>query len=134
MITVEDLKSYRYLAKEIKSLDVELLELRASATRATANLSGLPSGKGRPNDLSTPVARIMDLSKLVEAKRNELRLKREEIEQQIAVLPANERHVLRQYYLRGRTMISIAIEMNFSDRWVKKLHARGVKKFLDSSL
>lgn len=44
------------------------------------------------------------------------------------ILTDEERYILRQHYLKGRSFQSIALEMNFSEDWIKHKHQRILAK------
>lgn len=44
------------------------------------------------------------------------------------ILTDEEKHILRQHYLQGRSFQSIAFELNFSEDWIKHKHQRILAK------
>ena len=40
------------------------------------------------------------------------------------ILTDEERYILRQHYLKGRSFQSIAMELNYSEDWIKHKHQR----------
>lgn len=61
-----DLKNLYYLKKEIKEQQRRIAELEAAATKCTANISGMPSGKGVSDKVGQYAAQVVDLKALLD--------------------------------------------------------------------
>ena len=65
-MSVRDLKNLYYLKKEIKEQQRRIAELEAAATKCTANISGMPTGKGISDKVGKYAAQIADLKALLD--------------------------------------------------------------------
>ena len=65
-MSVRDLKNLYYLKKEIKEQQRRIAELEAAATKCTANISGMPTGKGISDKVGQYAAQIADLKALLD--------------------------------------------------------------------
>lgn len=65
-MTKKELSQLYYLKKEIKEQQRRIAELEAAATKCTANISGMPSGKGISDKLGQYAAQIADLRAILD--------------------------------------------------------------------
>lgn len=65
-MTKKELSQLYYLKKEIKEQQRRIAELEAAATKCTANISGMPSGKGISDKVGKYAARIADLKAILD--------------------------------------------------------------------
>ena len=65
-MSARDLKNLYYLKKEIKEQQRRIAELEAAATKCTANISGMPSGKGISDKVGQYAAQIADLRAILD--------------------------------------------------------------------
>ncbi len=65
-MTKKELSQLYYLKKEIKEQQRRIAELEAAATKCTANISGMPSGKGISDKVGKYAAQIADLKAILD--------------------------------------------------------------------
>ncbi len=65
-MTKKELSQLYYLKKEIKEQQRRIAELEAAATKCTANISGMPSGKGISDKVGQYAAQIADLKAILD--------------------------------------------------------------------
>ena len=65
-MTKKELSQLYYLKKEIKEQQRRIAELEAAATKCTANISGMPSGKGISDKVDKYAAQIADLKAILD--------------------------------------------------------------------
>ena len=133
----EYLREYRGHIHRIKRIELELEELRAMKTAMTANNDGMPHGSGQ-TDLSGYAAELdrMEHSLLQEKEQRFAGYK--EISSWIkSLVNENEQDVLFYRYIKGLAWWEIAEKMDYSERWVIKIHGKALahlklpKEFLE---
>ncbi len=65
-MTKKELSQLYYLKKEIKEQQRRIAELETAATKCTANISGMPSGKGISDKVGQYAAQIADLKAILD--------------------------------------------------------------------
>lgn len=126
-------KEYLYLyqkalKKERDILD-EIQELRADKMFPSIVNDGMPHGSSQ-TDLSNYAA---TLDEMIEELKQE-RLKRAKLRWKIvrdirALENEDEQKVLRLRYIKGLKWEEIATEMNYSYKWIHKIHGKALKNF-----
>lgn len=125
----EYLKSYRKIGRELRSLSEEIRQLRDAWVLPSIVAGGLPKSSGG-SDLSEYAARLDELERKLRKKAAELYKRQTEIEANISAMKdANERAVLRNYYLCGMTWERVAVEMGYSWQYIHKIHGRALQNF-----
>ncbi|MEI3175612.1 MAG: sigma factor-like helix-turn-helix DNA-binding protein [Lachnospiraceae bacterium] len=125
----EYLKSYRKIGRELRSLSEEIRQLRDAWVLPSIVADGLPKSNGG-SDLSGYAARLDELERKLREKAAELYKRQTEIEANISAMKdANERTVLRNYYLCGMTWERVAVEMGYSWQYIHKIHGRALQNF-----
>lgn len=125
----EYLKSYRKISRELRSLSEEINQLRLSQIMPGIVSDGLPKSSGG-SDLSGYVARLDELERKLREKAAELYKRQTEIEADISAMEdANERTVLRNYYLCGMPWERVAGEMGYSWRQIHRIHGEALIHF-----
>lgn len=123
---MEYLGQYREAVRRIARIESELEEIREMKTSISINNDGMPHGYGK-SDLSNYVADLDELERdLVKERYKRIKLYKE-ISQRIKKLRnKNENDVLFYLYIKGMDFYEIAEKMNYSDRWIRKLHWKGL--------
>ena len=125
----EYLRSYRKVGRELRSLSEEINQLRLSQIMPGIVSDGLPKGSGG-SDLSGYAARLDELERGLREKAAELYRRQTEIEADISAMEdANERTVLRNYYLCGMTWERVAEAMGYSWRQIHRIHGEALIHF-----
>ncbi len=129
-MTAKEFLSQAYLLDQrIKSKSEQIQSLNELAAKCTAVLSGMPHSPshGSPR-MADAVCKIIDLENEIAASVDELvQTKREIVEVINKVENAEFRALLEQRYLCGATWERIAIDMNYSLRYVHCLHKNALK-------
>lgn len=125
----EYLKSYRKIGRELRSLSEEIRQLRDAWILPGIVSDGLPKSSGG-SDLSGYAARLDELERKLREKVAELYKRQTEIEADISAMEdANERTVLRNYYLCGMSWERVAVEMGYSWRQIHRIHGEALIHF-----
>lgn len=126
----EYLKSYRRAKAEARAIEESIMELRTNKMYPSiGEQDGMPHGSGG-SDLSGYAARLDELERRLQAKKWECINLYHQIVADIMDMPeATERTLLQYRYISGWTWERIAVEMNFTYRWVLKLHGKALRNF-----
>lgn len=124
----EYLSGYRKHNKRIKRIEAELEEIRLMKMNPSMNNDGMPHGSSQ-SDLSVYVSKLDELEEKL-YQEGIARVKTyKEIEYKISEIESeDERDVLFYKYIKGKNFWEIAQLMDYSERWVKELHGRALKK------
>ena len=126
-MTKERLKQYKTLRLEEAQLEQELLEHLNSSLIGSAVLDGMPKA-GRLADTTASLAMesIRIYARLNAKKLEAVRL-RKEIEDCIEGLPGNQRVLMRERYILGRSWEEICLILGYEWRNVHYMHSRALK-------
>ena len=125
----EYLRSYRLHVRRIRHIEAELAELRAMKVSGSVKMDGMPHGSGQ-GDLSGYAAELDCLEQNLLRERYHRVLAYKEISEQIKALKSeNEKDVLFYRYIAGLDWWEIAEKLQYSERWIHKLHGRALSHF-----
>ncbi|HBA62601.1 MAG TPA: hypothetical protein DCZ20_01960 [Lachnospiraceae bacterium] len=125
----EYLREYRGHLRRIQRIEAELVELRAMRSSMTISNDGMPRGSGQ-SDMSDYAAELDRLERDLINEKNERVKAYKKISGQIKCLNnENEKDVLFYRYITGLEWWEIAEKMNYSERWVLKIHGRALGHF-----
>lgn len=125
----EYLREYRDHVRRIKRIESELTELRAMRLSVSGRNDGMPRGSGQ-SDLSGYAAELDQLeTSLCEEMRQRCVAYKDIANQINSVVSENEKDVLFYRYINGLDWWEIAEKMNYSERWVLKLHGKALAHF-----
>lgn len=125
----EYLRSYRLHVRRIRRIEAELVELRSMKVSGSVKIDGMPHGNGQ-SDLSGYVAELDRLEQNLLRERYHRVLAYKEIAARIkAMRSENEKDVLFYRYIAGMDWWEIAEKLQYSERWVHKLHGRALAHF-----
>ena len=117
-----DLKYYyREIVLGAEKLAEEIERLRCKAESRTWP-DGMPHSNYSEDRLSGIVVKIVDLSKLLEAKQESLNFRRKQIEAAIDQLDPREQALIRLKYIYGLNWEQFAEELNYSVWQVTRMH------------
>lgn len=122
----EYLQEYHGHVRRINRIEEEIKELRNMKTTISINYDGMPRSS-KKSDLSEYASRLDELErKLLEEKY--LRISAyKAIADQINMLKSeSEKDVLFYRYIRALNWWEIAEKMNYSERWVQKIHGKAL--------
>lgn len=126
----EYLWKYREHVLAIKRLESELAEIKIMKRYPSAKIGdGMPHGTNM-SDLSDYAALLDKLERDLQKERY-LRIKQFcEVDTQIQLLDSEkEKSVLHYRYIKGLAWWQIAEKMNYTERWVRKIHGQALINF-----
>lgn len=125
----EYLKSYRRAVKREQDILEEIQRLRLDKMFPSVVNDGMPHGSSH-SDLSDYVAIMGEQIELLKEERLEKVRCYQRIERQIRQMEnEDEREVLRLRYIKGLKWEEVALKMNYSWKWVHKIHGRALQNF-----
>lgn len=118
---------YRITHKKIDELENQLAALDERADVQSQKMTGMPSGDVRNNFDCTIIEKTA-----IENEINSLSvIAREQFKNVLEVIlklnNANQREVLRLYFLYGMTLEQIAEELHLGDRTTTRIYGQGVR-------
>ncbi len=123
------LNGYRAHVRRINRIETELAELRLMRQSMSMNNDGMPHGSGQ-SDLSGYAAELDRQERDLEGERYERIQTYKDIAKRIKRLKSeNEKDVLFYRYISGLTWWEIAEKMNYTERWVLKIHGKALAHF-----
>lgn len=125
----EYLKSYRRAIKREQDILDEIQRLRLDKMFPSVVNDGMPHGSSH-SDLSDYVAILDEQIDLLKEERLEKVRCYQKIERQISQMEnEDEQEVLRLRYIFGMKWEEVAVKMNYSWKWVHKIHGRALLNF-----
>ena len=125
----EYLRGYRVHVRRISRIEEELAELRAMRASISVNNDGMPHGSGQ-SDLSGYAAELDRLEQeLTEERYNRISTYKDIARRIKRIKSENEKDVMFYRYIKGMDWWEIAEKMHYSERWVHKLHGKGLAHF-----
>ena len=125
----EYLKEYIGHVRRIRRIESELVEIRAMQSSMAVNNDGMPHGSGQ-SDMSGYAAELDSLERELVQERYRRVVTYKDIADRIKRLRSeNEKDVLFYRYVKGLEWWEIAEKMNYSERWVLKLHGKALAHF-----
>ena len=125
----EYLTGYRGHVRRINRIETELTELRLMRASMSVNNDGMPHGSGQA-DLSGYAAELDSLERNLIKERKERYVAYTSIAKSVKSLNnENEKDVLFYRYIAGLAWWEIAEKMNYSERWVLKIHGKALAHF-----
>lgn len=125
----EYLRGYRKHVRRISRIESELAELRVMRASISVNNDGMPHGSGQ-GDLSGYAAQLDKLERDLLKERSDRISTYEDIAERIDNLRGeNEKDVMFYRYIKGLDWWEIAEKMNYSERWIHKIHGKALAHF-----
>ena len=125
----EYLRTYGVHVRRIRRIEMELAELRSMKVSGSIKMDGLPHGSGQ-GDLSGYAAELDRLEQNLLQERYRRVLAYKKIAAQIKAMKSeNEKDVLFYRYIAGLDWWEIAEKLQYSERWIHKLHGRALAHF-----
>lgn len=124
------LRQYRGLLREERQLKEEIERVKASALPHSLGISPAPGGSGTEHDLSDWASKWDRLERELEAAKEKAADARIRIERELQRMEeAQERNVLRDHYVKGRSLERIARDTHFSNRQIWRIHKSALQNF-----
>lgn len=129
-MTKKELSQLYYLKKEIKEQQRRIAELEAAATKCTANISGMPSGKGISDKVGQYAAQIADLKAILDLNIKKCFYELNQIDRYIqSVEDSQMRIILMLRYVQGLTWQKIAYAIGEHDeQYPRRKHNAFLRK------
>lgn len=125
----EYLKGYCNHVRRINRIETELAELRAMRISVSVDNDGMPHGSGQ-SDLSGYAAELDRQERALIKERYDRIKTYKDIASRIKKLKSeNEKDVLFYRYISGLAWWEIAEKMNYTERWVLKIHGKALVHF-----
>ncbi len=125
----EYLKGYRRHVRRINRIETELEELHAMSAPMSASNDGMPHGSGQ-SDLSGYAAELDKLERSLREEKDKRVEAYKDIDERIKKLEReNEKDVLFYRYIAGLAWWEIAEKMNYTERWILKIHGKALAHF-----
>ena len=125
----EYLKSYRRAIKREQDILDEIQRLRLDKMFPSVANDGMPHGSSY-SDLSDYAAILNEQIDLLKEERLEKVRCYQKIEKQISQMEnEDEKEVLRLRYILGMKWEEVSVKMNYSWKWVHKIHGRALLNF-----
>lgn len=125
----EYLNRYQECIRRIKRISSELVEIRSMRTGISVNTDGMPHGSGT-SDLSDYAAELDELENDLVQERYTRVIIYKDISSRIKKLKSEkERDVLFYRYIKGMDWWRIADQMNYTERWIHKIHGKALVHF-----
>ncbi|MBQ6537262.1 MAG: hypothetical protein IJI40_10870 [Firmicutes bacterium] len=121
------LRQYRHLLAEIDELEKEKKHI-LDRYLAPPQPTGMPAAHNAADRIGNVVAMRDKYQQLIDTKLDELVALREQIEEAIVLLPAEDRRLMRLRYIQGKSWRRIAYEMHYSVDWVWHRHGEILRK------
>ena len=122
----EYLRGYRTHVRRISRIESELAELRSIRSSISMNNDGMPHGSGK-SDLSSYAAELDELERNLKEERYNRYKDFKEIARRIKRIRSED--VLFYRHIKGLDWWEIAEKMNYSERWILKIHGKALAHF-----
>lgn len=133
----EFLRQYQEALTDIRNLEAEAEEIESLAMSITASTDGeRVQSSGRKDRMADLAAKAADLELEIMDMRTDALHKLQAVEKTIGKVNNKEyRQILHRKYIESNTWERIAVEMNYTYRWITRLHGKAlveVQEILDS--
>ena len=129
-MTREDLKEYRYNQQWIRGRLEYIEEYKSSITNTSVILSDMPKGSKKVQDsIAEKIANLYESIDQLLEKVNEQNKKQAEILNQLDKVEQPYKLVLEKAYIQGKTLVTVASEMNYSYEYTKHMNGIALLKF-----
>lgn len=125
-MTRNDLRAYQMAKKDVEKINEELKEMESRLYSPKApSLDGMPKASG-VTGMDDLIIKYLDLQRKYKRRMADMVKAFEEIDEEINLLPASERYVIRCRYVLGMTVREIAEELSYSERQVARIQKRAM--------
>lgn len=131
-MTREDLKDYKHNQKWIKGRLEYIEEYKTSITNITAVISDMPRGSKEVQDnMAEKIAILLDNVDELFAKIIKEKEKQKKILEQLDKVEQPYKLILEKEYIQGKSLVTVASEMNYTYEYIRKANGIALKKFED---
>ena len=125
-----ELKDYINNKKWLEERLNDIEERRTTLEKITTTLSSEPKGTPKMQDkVAEILAGIIDDTDRFERYLLDLKEKQIHIENKIDKLEQPYKTILYSLYIRGKTLVTVASEMNYNYTWMCEMHGKALKKY-----
>lgn len=129
-MTREDLKNYKYNQEWIRGRLEYIEEYRSIVEKTTSTLSDMPGGSKKVQDsMAEKIVELLDAINELLIKVNVYSKKQNEILEQLEKVEQPYRLLLEKAYIQGKTLVTVASEMNYSYEHMKHMNGVALNKF-----
>ena len=126
----QDLKDYKYNKKWIQERIEEIVERKANINRLTSIYGEGSKGTSPIQDkIAEGLVKILDETNEYEKILYDLKEKQIKIENELDKLEPFYRNILYDVYIKGKTLMKVADEINYSYEETCRKHGIALKKF-----
>lgn len=129
-MTRQDLKDYKYTEEWIKDRREYLKERKTILENITATISDMPKGSRKAQDgFADKLVQILDDNDEMIDKIYRQCKKQKAILEQIERLSEPYRLILDKVYIQGKSLVTVASEMNYDYKHICYMNGIALKKF-----
>lgn len=129
-MTREDLIDYRFNQEWIKERLEYIEEYKTILTKTTSTLSDMPQGSRKVQDsMAEKVVILLDNINLLYDKMIQEQEKQKKILEQLKEVEQPYRVILEKGYIQGKSLVTIASEMNYDYKYMCKMKGIALNKF-----
>lgn len=126
----EELKKYRYNQQWIEGRMEYIQQYKETINKLTATLSDMPMGSRTIQDNEAEkIAKLQEMIDKLLDKILEENLKQEKILEQLDRVEHPYKLILEKVYIQGKTLVTVASEMNYDYKYVCKQHGIALNRF-----
>lgn len=126
----EDLKNYKYNQKWIKGRLEYIQEYKATIDNISATLSDMPNGSRKVQDsIAEKIANLYESIESLLEDINKQQEKQEDILKRLKKVEQPYRLILEKHYIQGKSLVTVASEMDYNYEHMKRMNGIALKKF-----
>lgn len=126
----KDLMEYKYNQIWIEGRLEYIENYKASIIKTTAVLSDMPKGSKEVQDsMAEKLTKLMDNIDILLKKISEENEKQKQILEQLEKVDQPYKLILEKVYIQGKTLVTVASEMNYSYEDICRKHGKALKLF-----
>ena len=129
-MTREDLKDYKHNQEWIKGRLEYIEEYKTSITNITSVISDMPKGSKEVQDsMAEKVVTLLDNVEELLARIIKEQEKQKLILEQLDKVEQPYKLILEKVYIQGKSLVTVASEMNYDYKYICKQHWIALNKF-----
>lgn len=126
----EDLKDYKHNQEWIKGRLEYIEEYKTSITNITSVISDMPRGSKEVQDsMAEKVVTLLDNVEELLARIIKEQEKQKLILEQLDKVEQPYKLILEKEYIQGKSLVTVASEMNYTYEYIRKANGTALKKF-----
>lgn len=125
----DELKAYIHNKQFVKEQLEEIEERKELLYKTTTILSDLPKGTADVGSIQEKIANLIDLTRELEKTIHDMEENQIKIESKINKLEQPYALILYKMYIQGKTLVTVASEMNYNYKYVCRIHGEALQKY-----